>query len=204
MSVVLTRPVGRDTCDASARPAPLGPAAVYTLACCLGGATTGFVLAQLAATIRHASAIGRVSLLPVAGAVALTAVACEWRGTVHPLPERRAQVPRRWVRWRRPTATAAAFGLMIGCGALTHLKHAAAYGLAAMILVAPSVGAGVLVGAVYGLSRGMTLMVVWIRDRFVPRRPLRARSDRAAWALNKALAMTALVSCAVAIAGAIR
>lgn len=46
-----------------------------------------------------------------------------------PLPERRTQVPRHWLLWRRRSLAAAGFGLIIGSGVPTHLKHPSAYAL---------------------------------------------------------------------------
>jgi hypothetical protein len=200
MGLVLTWPVGRGTQEwGAARPAPFGPVAAYALTSGLGGAATGFVLAYLGAAIRAASTTAGAALLAVAGGTALIAVVCEWKGRVSPLPERRAQVPRRWLMWRRPTLTAAAFGLVIGSGVLTHLKHAAAYALGATILLAPSVGVGTLIGVIYGLGRGMTLVVTWAGDRFVGRRPPWPRSGGTSSALNRVLATTALTSLVVAL-----
>jgi hypothetical protein len=201
MGLVLTWPVGRGTQESGTarRPAPFGPVAAYALSSGLGGAVTGFVVAYVGAAIRAVSATAGVALLAVAGATALIALVCEWRGRVSPLPERRAQVPRRWLLWRRPTLTAAAFGLVIGSGVLTHLKHAAAYALGAIVLLVPSVGVGALIGATYGLGRGMTLMLTWVGDRFVGRRPPWPQSGRRSIALNRALATTALISLVVAL-----
>lgn len=56
-------------------------------------------------------------------------------------------------RRRSRTRTAVAFGLMIGCGVLMHLKHATAYALVAIVLVSGSIAAGVAIGALYGISR---------------------------------------------------
>jgi hypothetical protein len=202
MGMVLTWPVGRGTCQAGSapRPAPLAPVAAYVLACGLGGALTGSVIAQLGAMTRGVLVGSRPALLAAAGLTALVAVACEWRGQMRPLPERRAQVPRRWLQWRRPALTAAAFGLMIGSGVLTYLKHAAVYALAAMILVAPSVSAGALIGAIYGSSRGMTVMLTWVGDRFLRRRPPWPKPGSTSTALNRSLAVTALISAAIALA----
>jgi hypothetical protein len=204
MGLVLSWPVGRGTCQAGVapRPAPLGPVAAYVLACGLGGAFTGFVIAQLGAMTRGALAGSRTALLAAAALTGLVAVACEWRGQVRPLPERRKQVPRRWLQWHRPALTAAAFGLMIGSGVLTHLKHAAAYALAAIILVGPTVGVGALIGAIYGSSRGMTVMLTWVGDRFLGGRPPWPKPGSTSTALNRLLAVTALISAATALAAA--
>jgi hypothetical protein len=135
----------------------------YALASTVGGAFTGLLLGQLG-SIGSSAGIDPV-VRGFAVAVAAVAIVCEVRGSVRPLPERSSQVPRRWLLWRRPALTAAAFGLVIGSGALTRLKHAIAYALAAIVVIAPTIPLAVGIGAIYGLCRGMTLVFAWVRDR---------------------------------------
>jgi hypothetical protein len=185
MGFVLTWPVGRATDSRpGGAPPPLVPVAAYASASVLGGAATGFALAQLAVA----------ALVTAAAAVTL-----QWTGRLRPLPERRAQVPRRWLLWRRRTLAAAAFGLVIGSGALTYLRHASAYVLAALIVLAQSVEAGTVVGAVYGLCRGLTLVANWVGDRFVGTRPKWPSSGVSSRGLNRALATAAMASSVVAL-----
>jgi hypothetical protein len=198
MSFVLTWPVGRDK-DSGPDPPPFAPVGAYALASALGGGSMGFVIAQVAAVVRDESGLTHTALGAAAAVTATAAVVLQWTGRLRPLPERRAQVPRRWVRWRRRTVMAAAFGLIIGSGALTYLKHASAYALAALIVLAPSIFAGALVGALYGLSRGMTLVADWIGDRFVGRRPTWPGLGQGTSALNRALATAALLALAAVL-----
>jgi hypothetical protein len=109
-------------------------------------------------------ALGAAALLVVAAAVQ------ELRGQVAPLPQNVAQVPRRWLLWRRRWATAGAFGLVIGTGTLTTLVHAAAWALAAVVFATGSWTVGLLAGLVYGASRGSTLLATWVGDVAVRRR----------------------------------
>jgi hypothetical protein len=164
MELTLTWPVGRDEDGRGGRRlAPPLPVVAYALATTVGGALAGLLLGELGA-VASASGISPV-VRGIAVAVVAVALVCQLRGRVRPLPERSSQVPRRWLLWRRPALTAAAFGLIIGSGALTRLKHASAYALAAVVVIAPSVPLAVVVGAIYGLSRGMALSFAWLRDR---------------------------------------
>jgi hypothetical protein len=201
MALVLTWPVGRAGTETRDTRAPLGPVAAYALASLLGGAATGFALAQAAAVVRGASASAELALVIAAAGIGAAAVVLQWLGRLRPLPERSAQVPRGWLLWRSRTHAAAAFGLVIGSGALTHLKHAAAYVLAALVVLAPSVEAGVLVGALYGASRGMTLVVTWLSDSFLGRRVRWPRVATASTQLNRMLAIAAVTSLGVAVIG---
>lgn len=99
-------------------------------------------------------------------ALVVVAACLELTGRVHPLPQRQAQVPRRWLLWRSRTRFAAAYGFMVGCGVVTFLDHAAAYGAAACVLLAPSPAAAAVVGALYGAARGGTLAMSWLVARY--------------------------------------
>jgi hypothetical protein len=200
MALVLTWPVGRAS-DATGRyRPPFAPVAVYWLTSALSGALTALALVSAVAFLRRTSAAAAVTVAVLASGVAVVATGCEWRGSVRPLPDRRRQVPRRWLMWKHKTLTAAAFGLMIGSGVLTHLKHAAAYVLAAIIVMAPAVYLGVLIGAVYGASRGATLVAIWVSDRVLGRRlqfkPFAAGESPM---LNRLLATIAFASFIVAL-----
>jgi hypothetical protein len=199
METVLTWPVGR-TSESTRRDAPpCKPVMAYALAAALGGAASALVIAAPAAALRGISDAAAIAVAIGAAGTALAAAGLQWRGRMGRLPERRAQVPRNWLLWRHRTATAAAFGVVIGSGVLTHLKHASSYALAAVIAVAPTVEAGAIVGGLYGLSRGLTLVLTWMGDRFVARRPRWPRPGPASSRLNGMLATAALMSLPVAL-----
>lgn len=196
MALTLTWPVGHDTDRTRTRQtAPrLGPVAAYTLSSAIGGALVGAGIAQLGAAVRDVGSAAVAALTIVVAGVVVVAVVLEWEGRLSPLPERRAQVPRHWLLWRHRTLTGAAFGLVIGAGVFTHLRHAAAYALAAVAVLAPSVTVGALIGATYGLSRGLTLSVTWVGDRFLGRRPRWPETGALAIAARRLLAATAALS----------
>src|SRR5919109_3403092 len=140
MALALTWPVGQEVKleGSNIRRAPLSPVAAYAFAAAIGGTLTGLAIGAGALLLRRSSAGVGDTLTIAAAGVGLLAIALQWRGGLQPLPERKAQVPRRWLLWRRPAVTAAAFGLMIDAGALTHLRYASAYVLAVLVFLAPS------------------------------------------------------------------
>jgi hypothetical protein len=144
---------------------------VYAAAATVGGACTGAAIAAPAHAVRSSG--GLASTVVVVSAVALlgTAAVLQFRGRMGPLPERRRQVPTRWLQWRSRSATAAGFGLMIGSGVLTFVDYPAAYSLAAVLAISPSTSVGAGIGAFYGATRGAVLLCTWIGDRLVGRRP---------------------------------
>lgn len=196
MAAVLTWPVGR-AAPAHSKP-PFAPVAAYVGGCAAGGMAVGTALGLAAAgasTVPGADVV--LTAVIVAGA--LVTAALQWTGRMGPLPERRAQVPRHWLLWRRRSLTAACFGLMIGCGVLTHVKHPSAYVLAALILLVPTPLAGAVVGAAYGLGRGSTLGLTWLADRYVGRRPRWLERGFDPRILNRFLAAAAVLSVAGAL-----
>jgi len=196
MGLVLTWPVGRAADgDGSRQPAPAGPVLAYLAGTTLGGTLTGLVVGAVVALLEP---LPDAVMVAAAGALLLAAVVSEVRGTIAPLPERRGQVPRTWLAWPSRTRTALAFGIMIGAGVATFLKHAVAYALLAIALVAPSPWAAVLVGTGYGLARGGTLLVTWLGDSYVGRRPPEAPAEERHLPLNLVLAVIASLSFAVA------
>jgi hypothetical protein len=198
MGHVLTWPVDRDAQGQRVTEwPPFGPIAAYVLGALIGGAATGLVIAAAAAEIRDA--VGSVPVAGGAGTLALSAAALQWQGRVAPLPESSKQVPRRWLLWGRRALTALAFGLVIGAGAFTRLRHAAAYALLAVIALAPSVGVGVLIGSTYGLSRGATVFMTWFGDRFLGTRPAWSALAQRPLIVNRVLAVVALTAVATAI-----
>jgi hypothetical protein len=173
MNDTFTWPVGREH-NASARDgrrSRLPPAAAYVAGTVIGGSAAGLLLGLIgsgAADIRlrplHEALM--IALL----ALAVMASGLELLGRVEPLPESRAQVPKRWLFWRRRWKTGLAFGLMLGAGVFTHMQHAALYVLAVVIVLAGSPWVGVVVGGTYGLGRGTALVVTWTTDRIMGKR----------------------------------
>jgi hypothetical protein len=167
MHDVLTRPVGHDR-DVQPPP-PASPVFAYALAAALGGAATGLVLGGIGWLLSEVA--GRDAQLFVAAPIVALAVVQQLRGQLAPLPQRRKQVPVRWMQWHSRTRTAGAFGLMIGAGVFTNLRHAAAWVVACLVFTLGSPVLGALVGAGYGFGRAIPLIWTWACDRRGGRRP---------------------------------
>jgi hypothetical protein len=193
MRTVLTWPVGHAAQPQRASvTAPLRHVLVYAASCTFGGAIVALALASVAMAMRAAGDVLATALVLMACSVATFAVVCEWRGAVRPLPERSRQVPRHWLLWPCRSCTAAAFGLMLGAGVFTHLLHAAMYVVAALIVLAPSVAAGVAVGVIYGGTRGAIVLVTWAADRRSRPRPPWQRLATTGATSHRGLAIAAL------------
>jgi hypothetical protein len=149
---------GDDAAPPGLRRRPLAPVLVYAAASTLGGALAAVALYAFGSALR--GALGSAVATVIAAAVALLAVAADAMGR-QLLPERAAQVPRRWTTWSRPTATAAAFGSVLGAGAFTYLHRQSAYVAAAFAAAAPSLAIAVLIGVSYGAAKAAVLGVNW-------------------------------------------
>lgn len=195
MHDALTWPVGRAAHDprSDAQPAPAPPVLAYVTATLLAGIAVAAAIGAAAGAARDGLGVSPQAVLAVAAPVALLAAACQLAGRMRPFPERRAQVPTRWLQWRHRTLTAAAFGLMIGGGA-TYLRHATAWILVLLLVAAPSVTAAAACGAAYGAARGLPLLVTWIADRVARRRPPWERLGARSAPLSLLLAPLALVT----------
>jgi hypothetical protein len=156
MNQVFAQPVGSG--PFTRRPSIAAPLA-YLLGITVGALTTALSLAAAGAGVSDDRA-SRWVLLALAAGVMVLAVRGQLRGEISPLPERRRQVPTRWLLWRRQWMTAVAFGYLLGMGVWTLLHHASAYVvLACLLLVSPAAAA--LAGLAYGLTRGGLLLAVW-------------------------------------------
>jgi sulfite exporter TauE/SafE len=114
----------------------------------VGGAAVGSLLA-LAGTSLPAGATWRLvafaALLLVCAAVDL-----------NDPPTHRRQVDELWLRRYRGWVYGGGFGLQLGAGFLTIVTSAIVYGTFAGALLSGSPARGAVVGAVFGLARGMT------------------------------------------------
>lgn len=194
MDDVLAQPVGcgptNETFGQGRRP-PLTPVGAYMVAMIVGSSLSSGLIFAIGIAARRLAEPSFV--WTAAGAIAGIATILQAAGRVTPLPERRAQVPRRWITWRKKAASAAAFGFVLGTSFFTLLHHASIYVLAVLIALAPSLGSGLAIGAVYGSARALLVVGAWAMNGrsvmdFLPRRPI----------VNRILAMT----CTTTFAGA--
>lgn len=192
MNDVFSRAVVRNTeGKALNERSPFMPVLGYTLASATGGIVTGTALGVLGWLVGPAERPGWLLAL---SALAAMAVVLQWWGAFRPLPQRRKQVPRRWLLWPSRLKTAVAFGLIIGSGALTYIQFAVAYVLATVAMLTESPLAGAALGAAYGLLRAMPLLVTWAADAYRGGRPDWECLLRHRRALNRTLAVAAALT----------
>lgn len=165
MNTVFTWPVGR-AADNEPRTGipPAAPVFAYVVGSILGGMATAAGLAAVGAATRAFGATQGEILLSLAPLVLIAALS-QAVGSVWPLPERRAQVPTRWLLWHHTHRTAFAFGLVIGAGVFTHLRQASAWTVAVLVAAAPSVALALVLGEIYGAARASSLVITWVQDR---------------------------------------
>jgi hypothetical protein len=108
---------------------------VYTFGAATGGGLTGLSLASGGQLVTHGDTrIAAVAWVAV-GIVVLIAALVESSGGIGQLPESKWRVPERWLHWRSRIALGGMFGFLMGMGWLTQLRHAVAYGLAAILFL---------------------------------------------------------------------
>jgi hypothetical protein len=102
--------------------------------------------------------IGAVTVIAVAGVYALRELA----GLPVPIPELRRQVPEWWRSAFSPGTAAALYGLGLGIGFATHLRHGTLVAVAAASLASGDpVPAAVAMGA-FGLARSVAVGAAWL------------------------------------------
>jgi hypothetical protein len=95
----------------------------------------------------------------VACAVAIVAAASDTRlGGFH-LPFHSRQVNERWLDQFRPWVYGAGFGWQIGVGLATYIKTAALYLMIVLAALTASPGAALAIGALFGLVRGLAVLL---------------------------------------------
>lgn len=154
MNAQFSGPVGPAAAASGSRTArrPWASLIAYSIAAALGGASGGLLFGELGRGLAvHGLERMRVVWL-ASGLVVALAVARELVGRLTPFPERRAQVPKRWLNWPHPTWWASAYGFVLGMGVLTYIHHAVGYVLLVLLLLAPNVTTAAMIGLVYGLA----------------------------------------------------
>lgn len=195
MNDVFTWPVGRAAHSKS--PAPATPIVSYAIGTTLGGCALGVTLATFGLLLESLPLEAKQIVLIPLLLLLMVSIGLQAVSRVSPLPERRRQVPRDWLRWASRTRTAFCFGLVIGYGALTRLHAAIWYVMAIAIILSPSLWVGVLIGATYGMARGACLLLTWIVDVIVGLRIDWQRIDGSALIVRAVLCAVAAVLSAV-------
>jgi hypothetical protein len=171
VNLVFARAVVRDASSAAVYlRAPAGPVAGYAAGTIAGGVAAGVAVAGIGRVLVDSlPAAGAWIVVALAVALAAAAIVLELRGRLAPLPQRHAQLPSRWMRWRSRTGLGLAFGLLLGAGVFTYLHHATAYVLGAILVLSASPLVGAIAGAIYGLARAAMLALAWAKREWTGR-----------------------------------
>ncbi len=131
--------------------ATLEVSGLYASASLLGGALLGTILGTAAVM---GTLLPEEPLFLFLACAAFAAVVLEALGSLAFLPQRRGQVPREWLVLGNLPA-AGLFGLALGFGATTWLRHAAAYAGVVGILASGSFSLALAAGLTFGGVRGV-------------------------------------------------
>jgi hypothetical protein len=189
--VFIPRSVGRES-----RRSVFAAGLAHLVGAGLSGAAVFGLVSLIGASAARAGLDGRTLLGLFSFTLALITARSQWLGKIAPLPERRGQVPRLWVGWRHQAATAFAFGLLLGSGFSTFLEVASVYVVLLAALLSQSVPLGILIGAVYGISRGTALLAAiasGVRSSD-PRQAAGARARQLSAAARRALPAATVIA----------
>lgn len=145
------------------------PVLAYGFGCVTGGICIGLAFAASAILARELT--GTTSVVVAAAIVGSLAIVLQWFGRMGLLPQRRRQVPRRWLLSPHRSFTAFRFGVLLGAGVVTYLQFPVLYvlGIAAALTFDPVAGA--VIGAAYGGSRSASVFAAWSSQLRRSRKP---------------------------------
>jgi hypothetical protein len=132
----------------------LRTALLYTASSTAAAAGLGALLALTAKGISRLPVL-HAPALAFAAAVGVAAFVIDVSNRADRLPHLRRQVNDAWLGRFRPTIYALGFGGQLGVAFTTHLVSAAAYAGFVLAALTQSPAAGALVGASFGLTRGL-------------------------------------------------
>lgn len=165
-----------------------------------GSVLGGFALGALAA-------VGAVLLSPVSPLIAsglavgccLIALAADHDRIPLRLPTHPRQVNERWLGRYRRWIYAAGFGAQIGCGFATYIMTAAVYLTVALAALTGSPALALTAGVVFGLVRGLAVLLSSVARTPVALRGLHRRLDLLApWSLRVVMLVEAVAAVALA------
>ncbi len=132
-------------------------ATAFAVGSVLGGAATGAVAGALGAGLGWLTGFpGSAAAGATVAGVALIAAVAEWTGVA--LPSLHRQVDERWLDTYRNWVYGLGYGVQLGAGVTTYITTAAVYVVIAAAVLVGSVPAAVLIGALFGLVRGLSLL----------------------------------------------
>jgi hypothetical protein len=165
----------------------------------IGGVLFGMLAAPAAALLDGADLSVTTAALVAAG-VALVAIAADQRVLGFRLPGHTRQVNEDWLAIYRPWVYAGGFGLQIGIGVATFTVTAGVYVTLVYAALVADPAAAVLVGTVFGLTRGLVVLLGAPLDEPARMRSFHRRFEAAREPSRVAMS---LVLAAVAVAGGV-
>jgi hypothetical protein len=133
-------------------------AAWFVAGALLGGATTGGLMAGLAAIVAAVHLPGDAAGAVGAGVLAIAGGSDLGVAGLH-LPYHRRQVNERWLDQFRPWVYGMGFGWQIGTGLSTYVMTAAVYALVVVGALTGSTVAALALGCLFGLVRGLCVLL---------------------------------------------
>lgn len=129
--------------------------ALHIAGAAIGAAALGAVLGVVGRVLGAPwGSVGAWFVVAVAAAYA----ARELLGAPLPLPDRKRQVPEWWRTFFGPLTASFLYGLGLGVGFLTYLRHGTLVAVAALAIVAGEPVTGALVVLPFGLARALTVI----------------------------------------------
>jgi sulfite exporter TauE/SafE len=173
----------------------------YVVGSLLGGTLLGIVAGAVGSALPAHWLTSPAAVWAVVALLLLGLVLDLRSGQLGP-PSWRRQVDEAWLARYRGWVYGLGFGVQLGLGVVTIVTSSTVYATVVMAAVTGSLGAGALVGAVFGLVRSLPALALWrVEDRadlhrvFEQLERLRAGADAAARAalVGAAVAVPALV-----------
>jgi hypothetical protein len=134
----------------------IAAAATFAPGAVAGGIVTFGALAALGGVVHGA---GVTPAYLVAAAIAVVAAVAEARGTPI-VPQIRRQLPERWRRVLPMPVAAAGYGVLLGLGFTTFVLSFGVWAIAGMSFAIGDAGAGVVIGAAFGVGRALPIAVL--------------------------------------------
>ena len=132
-------------------------ATAFAVGSVLGGAATGALAGVLGVALAALTGLpGTATAAAIVAAVAVGAAVAEWTGVA--LPSLHRQVDERWLDTYRNWVYGLGYGLQLGAGVTTYITTAAVYVVLAAAVLVGSLPAAILIGALFGLVRGLSLL----------------------------------------------
>jgi hypothetical protein len=132
---------------------------VYTLSQIAGACLTGLLLGGIGLLLRALIRWESATLTPLFTMLAAFGALSDLKLLPLPLPSRCWQVPQSWKRFS-PGIMASCFGFGIGVGVLTRIPFASFYLVLAVCAGSASLPLGVVLMALYGMTRAASVAVV--------------------------------------------